>query len=101
MDVYPVPAAVMQARVQLIIDQTDKAPPATINNDVADVIEVQATAQRDALLDVIRKSRTVSRAQRRTVGAFVVLSNAFDCSRTRAAARQNDGPMPEASNRLA
>jgi hypothetical protein len=39
-DVYPVPAAVMQARVQLIIDQTDKAPPATINNDVADVIEV-------------------------------------------------------------
>jgi hypothetical protein len=52
MDVYPVPAAVMQARVQLIIDQTDKAPPATINNDVADVIEVQATAQRDSLLDV-------------------------------------------------
>jgi hypothetical protein len=52
MDVYPVPAAVMQARVQLIIDQTDKAPPATINSDVADVIEVQATAQREALLDV-------------------------------------------------
>jgi hypothetical protein len=52
MDVYPVPAAVMQARVQLIIDQTDKAPPATISNDVADVIQVQATAQREALLDV-------------------------------------------------
>jgi len=52
MDVYPVPAAVMQARVQLIIDQTDKAPPATINNDVADVVEVQATAQRESLLDV-------------------------------------------------
>jgi hypothetical protein len=51
-EVYPVPAAVMQARVQLIIDQTDKAPPATINNDLADVIEVQATAEREALLDV-------------------------------------------------
>jgi hypothetical protein len=52
MDVYPVPAAVMQARVQLIIDQTDKAPPVTINSDVADIMEVQATAQRESLLDV-------------------------------------------------
>jgi hypothetical protein len=52
MDVYPVPAAVMQARVQLIIDQTHKAPPTTINNDVADVMEVQAMAQRDSLLDL-------------------------------------------------
>ena len=52
MDDYQVPAAVMKARVQLIIDQTDKASPATINNDVADVIEVQATAEREALLDV-------------------------------------------------
>jgi hypothetical protein len=48
MDVYPVPAAVMQARVQLVVDQTDKAPSA----DVVDVIEVQADAQREALLDV-------------------------------------------------
>jgi DNA invertase Pin-like site-specific DNA recombinase len=40
----------MQARVQLIIDQTDKAPPATINNDVADVIEVQATKGVDLFL---------------------------------------------------
>jgi hypothetical protein len=52
MDVYPVPAAVTQARVQLIIDQTDKAQPATINSDVVDVMEAQATAQREALLDV-------------------------------------------------
>jgi len=52
MDVYPVPAAVMQARVQLIIDQTDKARPATINGDVSDVIEVQAQAQRQSLLDL-------------------------------------------------
>jgi hypothetical protein len=52
MDVYPVPAAATQARVQLIIDQTDKARPATINSDVVDVLEAQATAQREALLDV-------------------------------------------------
>jgi hypothetical protein len=52
MDVYPVPAAVTQARVQLVIDQTDKAPSATINADVDDVVQVQAEAQREALLDV-------------------------------------------------
>jgi hypothetical protein len=52
MDVYPVPAAVTQARVQLIIDQTDKARPATISSDAVDVLEAQATAQREALLDV-------------------------------------------------
>jgi hypothetical protein len=52
MDVYPVPAAVTQARVQLVIDQTDKAPSATINTDVDDVVQVQAEAQREALLDV-------------------------------------------------
>jgi hypothetical protein len=52
MDVYPVPAAVMQARVQLVIDQMDKAPSATINTDVDDVIQVQAEAQRQLLLDV-------------------------------------------------
>jgi hypothetical protein len=52
MDVYPVPAAVTQARVQLSIDQIDKAPSATINDDVDTVVEVQAAAQREALLDV-------------------------------------------------
>jgi hypothetical protein len=38
--------------LQRIIDQTDKARAATINSDVVDVIEAQATAQREALLDV-------------------------------------------------
>jgi hypothetical protein len=52
MDIYPVPAAVMQARVQLVIDQTDKAPSATINIDVDDIVQVQADAERAALLDV-------------------------------------------------
>jgi hypothetical protein len=52
MDAYPVPAAVMQDRVQLIIDQTDKAPSVTINDDVENVLQVQAQMQRDSLLDV-------------------------------------------------
>jgi hypothetical protein len=52
MEVYPVPAAVIQARVQLIVDQTTKAPPARIDSDVVDVVEAQALAQREAMLDV-------------------------------------------------
>jgi hypothetical protein len=52
MVIYPVPTAVSQARVQLAVDQGAKAPPATINNDVADLIEVQADAEREALLDL-------------------------------------------------
>ena len=35
-----------------IIDKMDKAPSATINTDVDDVIQVQAEAQRRLLLDV-------------------------------------------------
>jgi len=52
MVIYPVPAAVSQARVQLAIDQEAKAPPATVNNDVTDLIEVQAEAERGLLLDL-------------------------------------------------
>jgi hypothetical protein len=52
MVIYPVPAVVSQARVQLAVDQEAKAPPTTINNDVADVIEAQAEAEREALLDL-------------------------------------------------
>ena len=40
--IYPVPAAVTEARVQLAVDQEAKAPPATIANDVGAVAEVQA-----------------------------------------------------------
>ena len=32
--IYPVPAAVTEARVQLAVDQEAKAPPTTIINDV-------------------------------------------------------------------
>ena len=52
MVIYPVPAAVTQARIQLAVDQVAKAPPATINNDVVDVVEVQAEAERELLLDL-------------------------------------------------
>jgi len=52
MTIYPVPTAVTEARVQLAFDQEAKAPPATVNNDVAEVAEVQAQAEREQLLDL-------------------------------------------------
>ena len=52
MTIYPVPRVVTEAMVQLAVDQHAKAPPATINTDVADVAEFQAEAEREALLDV-------------------------------------------------
>jgi hypothetical protein len=41
--VYPIPTAVTQARVQLVADQTEKAPPHVIQ---ADVINVGSPGQR-------------------------------------------------------
>jgi hypothetical protein len=52
MMIYPVPTAVTEARIQLAADQEAKASPATINNDVAEVAEVQAKAERELLLDL-------------------------------------------------
>ena len=52
MTIYPVPTAVTAARVQLAVDQETKAPPTTINNDVAEVAKVQADAEREQLLDL-------------------------------------------------
>ena len=52
MTIYPVPTAVTEARVQLAVDQEAKAPRATVNNDVAEVAEVQAEAEREQLLDL-------------------------------------------------
>jgi hypothetical protein len=52
MDIYPVPAAVTNARVQLVADQTTKAPPRTINEDVLDVLATENQAEREAVLDV-------------------------------------------------
>jgi hypothetical protein len=51
MVIYPVPVAVTQARVQLVIDETAKAPPNTISSDVQNVLETQNQAERETLLD--------------------------------------------------
>lgn len=52
MVIYPVPVAVTQAKVQLVIDETAKAPVTTINNDVQTVISVQRQAEQASLVDV-------------------------------------------------
>ncbi|CAN7293820.1 hypothetical protein LJR220_001477 [Bradyrhizobium sp. LjRoot220] len=43
--VYPVPVEVTQARIQLLVDQTAKAPPKTINEDLKAVYDAKAQAQ--------------------------------------------------------
>lgn len=50
--IYPVPVAVTQARVQLVADQTEKAPSHVINKDVLDVFAAKNQAERDALVDL-------------------------------------------------
>ena len=43
--VYPVPVEVTQARIQLLVDQTAKAPPNTINEDLKAVYDAKSQAQ--------------------------------------------------------
>jgi len=50
--IYPVPAAVTQARVQLVADQTEKAPSHVIAEDVINVFAAKNQAVRDALEDL-------------------------------------------------
>jgi hypothetical protein len=49
--VYPVPHAVTQARVQLVADQTEKAPSHIIQADVLNVFAAKNAAERQALAD--------------------------------------------------
>jgi hypothetical protein len=49
--VYPVPTAVTQARIQLVADQTERAPPRIISQDVLDIFAAKNQAQREALVD--------------------------------------------------
>jgi hypothetical protein len=49
MVIYPVPVEVTQARIQLLVDQTAKAPPRTINNDLNAVYQAKAVAEEAAL----------------------------------------------------
>ena len=52
MVIYPVPAAVTQAKVQLVIDETAKAAATVINSDVQAVIEAQRQAELGLLVDL-------------------------------------------------
>jgi hypothetical protein len=47
--IYPIPAAVTQARVQLVADQTEKAPSHVIAEDVMNVFAAKNQAVREAL----------------------------------------------------
>jgi predicted transcriptional regulator len=51
MQIYPVPLAVTQARVQLLADQIAKAPPRIINEAVLDVFAAKNQAEREAIVD--------------------------------------------------
>jgi hypothetical protein len=49
--VYPVPHAVTQARVQLVADQTERAPSHVIREDVLNVAAAKNDAERQALAE--------------------------------------------------
>ncbi len=49
MVIYPVPVEVTQARIQLLVDQTAKAPPKTISDDLMAVYHAKAVAEEAAL----------------------------------------------------
>ena len=49
MVIYPIPVEVTQARIQLVVDQTAKAPQHTINQDLRAVDHAKAAAIEAAL----------------------------------------------------
>ncbi|WP_166295083.1 MULTISPECIES: hypothetical protein [unclassified Bradyrhizobium] len=51
--VYPIPAEVTQARVQLVVDQTAKAQPRVISEDLLDVFAAKNQAVRDAVETIL------------------------------------------------
>lgn len=51
MPVYPVPAAVTHARIELLAQQTAKAPPSVIAKAVLDVCAAKNEAEREAIVD--------------------------------------------------
>ena len=59
--VYPTPHAVTQARVQLVTDQTEKAPSHVIQQDVLNVLAAKNEASRQALEEF--REAQVSEAQ--------------------------------------
>lgn len=51
--IYPVPVEVTQARIQLLVDRTAKAPPSSINHDLQTVYDAKSQAEETALVDVM------------------------------------------------
>jgi len=51
--IYPVPVEVTQARVQLLVDQTAKAQPRIISQDVLEVFAAKNQADRDAVATIL------------------------------------------------
>ena len=56
--VYPIPTAVTQARVQLVADQTEKAPPHVIQEDVLNIAAAKNDADRQALAELMEPQVT-------------------------------------------
>jgi hypothetical protein len=56
--VYPIPTAVTQARVQLVADQTEKAPAHIIQEDVLNVYAAKNDADRQALAELMETQVT-------------------------------------------
>jgi hypothetical protein len=52
MVIYPIPAEVTQARIQLVVDQTAKAPQHTINQDLRAVDHAKAVAVEAAMANM-------------------------------------------------
>jgi Iap family predicted aminopeptidase len=52
MVIYPASVEVTQARIQLLVDQTAKAPPNTINQDLQAVYDAKAAALEAARAEV-------------------------------------------------
>jgi hypothetical protein len=51
--VYPVPLELTRARVQLVVDQTAKAQPHILNEDLLDVFAAKNNADRDAVETIL------------------------------------------------
>ncbi len=51
--IYPVPVEVTQARVQLVVDQTARALPHIISQDVMDVFAAKNKADRDEVETIL------------------------------------------------
>jgi hypothetical protein len=59
MVIYPLPVELTQARIRLFVDQTAKAPPKTISDDLQAVYQTKAVAEEAALQDAAPEETSV------------------------------------------